>query len=720
MLERAQELLRKYYGYPAFKAGQAKVITSILQGNDTLAIMPTGAGKSVCFQIPALSFTGVTLVISPLISLMKDQVDGLNSLGIAATFINSSLDSAEAARRIGKAGRGAYKLLYVAPERLETERFCRLIETLEVSFVAIDEAHCVSQWGHDFRPSYRAIAPFINGLPRRPVIGAFTATATEEIKRDIVNLLTLTAPNIYVTGFNRENLSLEVARGVNKKDFVLKYVKANQGRSGIIYAATRKEVDNLYDFLQAHGYLCGKYHAGLSEAERKNNHEAFIHDDKPVMVATNAFGMGIDKSNVRYVLHYNMPKNMEAYYQEAGRAGRDGERSECILLFAPQDILLQKYLIEQTTLSPDRKANEYKKLQAVVDYCHTPRCLRKYILEYFGEEDVPAECGNCGNCNDDSEMTDITIEAQKIFSCIIRTRERYGAALIAEVLKGSKNKKVLQLGFDRLSTYGLLQGYTLQEIRDLINLLIAEDYLGLTEGEYPVVKLGQKGLAVLRNREKVWQKRPDRKPEAPVDSSLFEALRKLRKEIAGREKVPPYVVFADSTLRELSECRPTDERAMLSVKGVGEIKFSRYGAEFLQVIRQYVIGQGEEQPRDDPGENVIPDNAADVPSHVVSLHMYREGASLAEIAQKRNLKVVTVQDHLVRCGLEGYDVQWDSLIPPQYEELILAKAGQLGTGKLKPLKEALPDEVDYIAIKAVLCKHKLISKGRNPLEKVVL
>ncbi|MHC1762436.1 MAG: DNA helicase RecQ [Negativicutes bacterium] len=594
MLTQAHALLKKYYGYSEFKPSQSPIITSILQGKDTLAVMPTGAGKSLCFQIPALIFEGVTIVISPLIALMKDQVDALGALGVAATFINSSLSGHEVDRRIKAAVRGEYKLLYVAPERLESEWFRQLMQSLKISLVAIDEAHCVSQWGHDFRPSYRSISLFIDTLPHRPIIGAFTATATEEVRSDIVSLLSLIQPSIFVTGFDRQNLSFAVLRGENKREFVLRYVADNQDKSGIIYAGTRKEVDQLEELISSKGYSCGKYHAGMEDVERTSNQEAFIYDEIPVIVATNAFGMGIDKSNVRYVIHYNMPKTMEAYYQEAGRAGRDGEPGECILLFSAQDILLQKYLIEQNELSPERKSNEYHKLQAVVDYCHTPRCLRKYILEYFDEHNAPDLCGNCSNCNDNSESTNITVEAQKIISCVLRMKERYGLVLVAEVLKGSKNKKVLQWGFERLSTYGILKEKSLQEIKDLIHLLVAESYLHLTEGEFPVLKLSQRAGAVLKNQEQVWQKRHKTKAAVQYDNSLFERLRKLRREIAVREHVPPYVVFADSTLREFCEQIPENEQRMRSIKGVGEIKLARYGAGFLQEILRF-IGEQEEQ-----------------------------------------------------------------------------------------------------------------------------
>jgi ATP-dependent DNA helicase RecQ len=497
----------------------------------------------------------------------------------------------EVFRRLKLAGEGRFKLVYVAPERLELPEFEELARSLDISFVAVDEAHCISQWGHDFRPSYRKIANFIGGLPQRPVLGAFTATATGEIRDDIVNLLGFQDSQVFVSGFERENLYFEVVRGVNKKDFVLDYVRSNKEKSGIIYAATRREVDNVFELLRDKGFSCSRYHAGMGDQDRKTSQEAFIHDEASVMVATNAFGMGIDKSNVRYVLHYNMPKNMEAYYQEAGRAGRDGDPSECIILFGAQDILLQKFMIEETVCSPLRKKNEHHKLQIMIDYCHTIRCLRRYILEYFGEGDVPEHCERCGNCSDDYEKNDITVEAQKILSCVVRVRGRYGAGLVAEILKGSRNKKVLQLRFDRLSTYGIMDEYTLQEIKDLINLLTAEGYLTLSGIDFPVVKLGQKAVAVLKGNEIVWQRRPKKK-EAPKSDLLFEKLRRLRKTIAEREAVPPYIIFPDSTLNEFCQWLPLDEESMLRVKGVGQIKMQKFGDEFLQLLREHVTGDG--------------------------------------------------------------------------------------------------------------------------------
>ncbi len=592
MITNAKVILKKYFGYDSFRAGQEKVIESILNGRDTLAIMPTGAGKSICFQVPALLFEGVTLVISPLISLMKDQVDSLRELKIAATYINSSLCNMEVEDRVFRASQGEFKLIYVAPERLESQGFCSLVKALNISLVAIDEAHCVSQWGHDFRPSYRQIPAFIKTLDNRPIVTAFTATATKEVKADITTLLRLNCPGVFTTGFNRENLSFSVIRGENKREYLLQYLKDNKGEAGIIYGATRREVEATYEWLKDKGFSVGKYHAGLTDEERVKNQDAFLYDDIKLMVATNAFGMGIDKSNVRYVIHYNMPKNMEAYYQEAGRAGRDGEPSECILLFGAQDILLQKFLIEQTMMDEERKSFEYKRLQNVVDYCHTPHCLRKYILEYFGEEEVQEHCGNCSTCNDDRELIDITIDAQKIFSCILRMRERFGTTLIAEVLRGSKNKKVYELGFDKLSTYGIMKNYTVQEIKDLINVLIADEYLMLKEGQYPTVSLRQKGIDVLKQKEMVFQKVRKKKQRTVVDDSLFEDLRALRKEISEREKVPPYIIFADSTLKELSQYMPSSLKEMLSIKGIGEAKLSKYGEAFLEAINVYKERKG--------------------------------------------------------------------------------------------------------------------------------
>lgn len=655
MIAKAQALLKHYYGYNEFRSGQVKVISSLLAGRDALAIMPTGAGKSICFQIPALLLPGVTLVISPLISLMKDQVDALNNQGIPATYINSSLSGEETRQRLSELAGGRYKLVYVAPERLELNTFQTSLRELDISMIAIDEAHCVSQWGHDFRPSYRNIAPFIRKLAPRPIVGAFTATATPEVKTDIIASLSLAKPDVYVTGFDRPNLSFSVLRGENKQKFLLEYVKTNAKQSGIIYAATRKEVEQLHAFLRQKGYAAGRYHAGLDDSERTMMQEQFLYDDIRVMVATNAFGMGIDKSNVRYVIHYNMPRNMEAYYQEAGRSGRDGEPGECTLLFGQQDVMLQKFLIEKSVENPERKHHELRKLQDMVDYCHTPECLRQYILRYFGEAPDRESCGNCGNCNAGGEVTDVTNQSRPVFECVRQLRERFGITVVAEVLKGSNSQKIRQLGLSRVMSYGALSGLTLPEIKTLIQRLIATRYLQLTESEYPVVQLTAMGTSVLTNQAKVLQQVvAQRRIES--DDALFETLRQLRKQVAQREKVPPYVVFADSTLREMCQHCPGDANALRQIKGVGDLKLAKYGAEFLECIHNY-LQQSELAPAAaSPGK--LPSPQQDKLSHLVTLDMFRQGMQPAEIARLRGVSLHTLQSHLARCQREGHHVEW--------------------------------------------------------------
>jgi len=726
MMEKALEILKRYFGYTQFRDGQQKVIESLLQGTDTLAIMPTGAGKSLAYQIPSLLFRGTTLVISPLISLMKDQVDALLEYGVPATFINSSLSPNEVRARIKRAAEGEFKLLYVAPERLESESFRVPLESLNISFLAIDEAHCVSQWGHDFRPSYLQLGPFIKSLPKKPLIGAFTATATEGVQSDIVRLLELEQPNIFVTGFDRPNLTFFTLRGENKKVFVLEYVQKNANLSGIIYAGTRKEVDNLQEFLVKNGLKAGKYHAGMNDEDRQKSQEEFLFDERTVMVATNAFGMGIDKSNVRYVIHYNMPRNMEAYYQEAGRAGRDGDPGECLLLFSPQDVVLQRYLIEQSVFQPERKMNEFKKLQGMVEYCHTPRCLRKTILEYFNEENVQEKCGNCSNCNDNREIVDITVEAQKIFSCIYRMRERFGIGMVAEVLKGSRKAKILELRFDELSTHGIMSQVPLQEIKDRINYLVAENFLQLSSSEYPVVGLLPTALSVLKGEAKVTQ-RISLKPsnEKVEEISLFDSLRVLRRKLALRENLPPYMIFADTTLREMAQVCPKDKRTLIRISGVGERKLEKYGDHFLEEIRNFLGDEqgklntkSQSQPLEplsiqaDCDRSLGTSNSekrskGKIFSHIQTFQLYQEGYSLKDIAKVRNMTILTVQDHLVRCFQEGHKVPWDDFIPSEHESLILEAAGKVGSGKLRPIKDLLSDEVEWFTIRAVLEKHKL-------------
>lgn len=587
MKNRGLEILEKYYGYKSFRRGQENIINSILSGNDVLAIMPTGGGKSICYQIPALLLDGVTIVISPLISLMKDQVDAIKEMGIESTYINSSLTSKEFEEIITNVKENKYKIVYVAPERLESYEFIMAITECRISQIAIDEAHCVSQWGHDFRSSYRRIKNFIEMLNIRPIVTAFTATATEEVKGDIINLLGLRDPSLFVTGFDRENLFINIEKGNDKKSYILKYIEENRDSSGIIYAATRKEVDYIYELLTSNGYKAGRYHAGLNDELRKENQEDFIKDKINIMVATNAFGMGIDKPNIRFVIHYNMPKNIEGYYQEIGRAGRDGEKSECILLFSPSDIHTQKYLIEVSTENIERKNNQYLKLKQMVDLIYSNDCYRKYILNYFGEA-VSEDCNNCSSCLSEGELVDKTIDAQKVLSCIYRMKKSFGVTMVVDVLRGSKNSKVINAKFNELSTYGIMKDYSSDELKVFINTLISHGYIDYVEGTYPVIKLNNKSIKVIKGEENVQFKEVKIKSTSNDNNTLFEILRELRFNIANEEGVPPYIIFGDNTLREMSTKYPLNLEELMNISGVGEVKLNKYGEIFINTIKDYV------------------------------------------------------------------------------------------------------------------------------------
>ena len=607
----AQEILKQYFGYDSFRPGQDELVQAILSGRDTLGIMPTGAGKSICYQVPALALPGLTLVVSPLISLMKDQVGALNEAGVPAACINSAMSFEEMRDALYFAGRGQYKLLYVAPERLTAPFFLDFARRVPISMVTVDEAHCISQWGQDFRPSYLKILDFLAALPQRPLVSAFTATATAEVRDDIIRALGLEDPFVITTGFDRPNLYFAVEKPSSKPSALLAHLMQRRDKSGIVYCSTRKTVEEVCDMLLSRGLPATRYHAGLDPEERLANQDDFLYDRKTVMVATNAFGMGIDKSNVSFVIHYNMPKNMESYYQEAGRAGRDGEAADCILLYNGQDVRTAEFLIEHSHENEDESMDEktrrqlierdMERLKQMTFYATTTDCLRRYILNYFGEK-APLCCGHCGNCDTNFEEVDATMDARKILSCVYRLDERrlhFGKTVVAAVLTGSKSEQINRFHLDTLSTYNIMHEQTAVRVRQLIDVLLERGLLTADPERYNALFLTQTGNALMRGRGELRIKLPrEKKPEtaarrteelaADVDEKLFEKLRALRTKVAQRAGVPPYVVFSNATLADMAARQPKSEYELLGVRGVGEAKARRYGAEFVDCIRAYL------------------------------------------------------------------------------------------------------------------------------------
>lgn len=603
-----EEVLKKYFGYDSFRSGQEILVNGILEGRDTLGIMPTGAGKSLCYQIPALLMPGITFVISPLISLMKDQVTTLNQAGIHAAYLNSSLTPGQYQKAVRNMIRGQYKIVYVAPERLLTENFLEAARQLCVSMISVDEAHCISQWGQDFRPSYLKILDFAERLEKRPVISAFTATATKEVKEDILALLALRDPVCLTTGFDRTNLKFIVKHPADKKKELLSYIEEHEEECGIIYCSVRKTVEEVCDLLTKKGYAAARYHAGLSDEERRYSQEDFIYDRKKIMVATNAFGMGIDKSNVRYVIHYNMPKNMESYYQEAGRAGRDGMPAECILLYAGQDVVTNQFFIDKME-SPEGadeetaeliKERERERLKKMTFYCFTNECLRDYILRYFGEYGKNY-CGNCSNCLTQFEERDVTETAKKLIGCVRQSRRSYGITVIMDTVHGSENLKIKRTEMDQNPYYGTCREIPVFQLRQIVNHLLVSGYLCLTDTEYPVLELTERsgevlggGRVIMKAAKKQQKNQTENKKRqsslaigGEIDRGLFEKLRALRLELAKKEKVPPYIVFSDKTLAQMCQIRPHNREEMLTVSGVGETKYEKYGEQFLSTLREF-------------------------------------------------------------------------------------------------------------------------------------
>lgn len=705
-----ESTLQQHFGYSDFRPGQKEIIETILAGRDTLGVLPTGGGKSICYQLPALILPGLTVVISPLISLMKDQVDSLLQLGIPAAYLNSTISDQEFQEIMNQLRQGRLKLLYVAPERLDNASFTSFISRHSISLLAIDEAHCVSQWGFDFRPSYRKINQFVDDLSRRPIVASFTATATRLVQEDIVNQLNLIQPEVFIQSFDRPNIKFSVLEPPNRQKTVEQLL--NHEESMIIYASTRKQVDKLYESLRQKGYAVSRYHAGMKPEERVEAQNAFINDQTNIVVATNAFGMGIDKTDVRKVIHYNLPKDVESYYQEAGRAGRDSLEAEAILLYHVQDIMTNKFLIAQ---SLDQLAEE--RLETMIQYANYTGCLRNYILQYFGEVRIEP-CENCSSCLDEVQTVDVTKEAQMILSNMIRMKYNFGMTMVVDVLRGSRNQRILENDFDKLSTHGIMKNYSVQHIRDTISALVAHQYIGVTEHRGLFATASAKkllvGEATLSIKERLYKETASSKTRQAthhVNDDLYEALRQVRYELAQAENVPAYIIFSNKTLEDMAAKLPQNSDELLSVEGIGSVKADKYAGHFLPVIQDFIVTKGVSKSaadfaeREDSPLNTQLENS----SYYESIEYAEQGLTPYEIAIERGMAESTILKHLTQAAEEGILEEFVADVPYFRKKAIKEAFHKMGTETLKPIKEAVSDEITYDDIRYV--KIEYLVKG---------